>query len=160
MWLWAAHPALGSPFLRTSGGKRAPFRRSSSHPCSVSGWWVTNHRSEVYAPVCVAEVAEQGMNPLRLHGLHCYHSRNLCDLLVHFSDGNVSRASIFDMIFFFHTWVYVLGCTFSLIRSCHMCHVLANAEGIMCVHACLTVVLCVPHCSRWEDRHSEAEQPE
>lgn len=49
MWLWAAHPALGSPFLCTSGGKRAPFRKSSFHPCSVSGWSVTNHiiQSEV-----------------------------------------------------------------------------------------------------------------
>lgn len=57
-------------------------------------------RSKVYAPACVAEVAEQGMNPLRLRGLHYYHSRILFDLLVHFSDGNVGRAAIFNMISF------------------------------------------------------------
>lgn len=61
----------------------------------LSEWMISNKsyysiRSEVYAPACVAEVAEQGMNPLRLRGLRYCHSRNL--------DSNVSRATIFNMI--------------------------------------------------------------
>lgn len=42
-WLWAAPPALGSPFLCTGGRRPVPPLRSSSRPCSVSELMIINH---------------------------------------------------------------------------------------------------------------------